>query len=322
MFYVVTEETERVMVSGGENPGRGLGTRTTVVKTVADACQFVVTALGENHRCPVLSPVPDGSRWQDSPAPRREPVAGWVCDGSRMMDLTDPPGTATWPLALSTVEGGLVHVDLRKRFDGLPCGPWKASPSEAIVLPLWREPGTNLGIPRRRSELMPPHLTTRSRLLRACRPPGRAVVSNGWATRKKENGPRHWPSSTRPRRLSSPTSATISHALDPDARPRRGCTRRPPAPNTRRATRIGTPRRCVRLRKLVAQHAARFPSRIEAGRVQHWCRAEPTWQRSRPSLRACSAPPSRGRVCGCWCGTAHRWERPLQSTGTCGRRSF
>ena len=48
MFCVVTEETERVIGERRMKTLRDLGARTALVKTVADACRFVATALDEN----------------------------------------------------------------------------------------------------------------------------------------------------------------------------------------------------------------------------------------------------------------------------------
>jgi PAS domain S-box-containing protein len=138
MLCVVTEETERVIGERRLKTLRDLGERTTHAKDVAEACRFVVTALGANPADIPFSLL----YWTD-----RDGKTAQLCASSQLergsaarpevIDLTDPHSIRTWPLAVAISGDAPIHlVDIQQRFDELPCGPWNLPSSEAVVLPL------------------------------------------------------------------------------------------------------------------------------------------------------------------------------------------
>ncbi len=215
MLCVVTEETERVIGERRLKTLRDLGARTTLAKTVDEACRFVVTALGENTADVPFSLLYLTDRdGKTARALRVEPSPGRI--GCEPRDHRSDGYALRLVMAASPVGGprtGRVHVvDVRRRFGELPGGPGSPRRPEAIVLPLRAgEPGTNLGVPGRGQSAHAARLTTRtaaSSSLSPARPrrPSRTPAP----TRRNGSGPRHWPSSTGPRPPSSPTSAMSS----------------------------------------------------------------------------------------------------------------
>ena len=214
MLCVVTEETERIIGERHLKTLRDLGARTTLAKTVTEACRIVVTTLNEN-----TADFPFSLLYLTDPDGR----TAYLCELSQLprgtkaspelIDLTTMPSIHAWPLAEAVAQDGPVHIlDVRTRFDSLPGGPWNAPPTEAIVLPLrQREPGTNLVVPGRGYQLVPRLRRLLPWFLRACRGSGRG----GHFERERLRGRaeagrspcRDW---TGPRRPSSRTSAMNS----------------------------------------------------------------------------------------------------------------
>ncbi len=138
MLCVVTEETDRVIGERRLKTLRDLGARTTLAKTLEEACRLVVRALGEN-----TADVPFSLLYLTD----HDGTTARLCDSSQLqrgtsaspetIELKGPKSIFSWPLAESITRDGPVHIiDTRAYIGELPNKPWSVPPKEAIVLPL------------------------------------------------------------------------------------------------------------------------------------------------------------------------------------------
>ena len=158
MLCVVTEETERVLGERRLITLRDLGERTTHAKTVAEACEYVVTALGANP-----ADIPFSLLYRTD----RDGRTAQLCASSQLergstarpevIDLSDSHSIRTWPLAVAISRDGPVHlVDIQQRFDELPSRPGNVAAFRGRRLALARrKPGTSFRVPGRRHQPVP-----------------------------------------------------------------------------------------------------------------------------------------------------------------------
>ena len=134
VFTAVTDTTERVIGARRLAALQDLGAQAGSARTVAEACELVVQALGRARPTSRTSPSTcagrhDGRSWP--PAARSRPApARW---------RASPGG---WPVGEVLRSGQPVTVtDLAGRVGELPGGGWPKPPAEAMVLPLEGEAG-------------------------------------------------------------------------------------------------------------------------------------------------------------------------------------
>jgi PAS domain S-box-containing protein len=135
VFTAVSDTTERVIGERRLAALQDLGAQAGSARSVAEACQLVVTAL-ERAR----ADVPFAAVYLRGPG-RNEPVL--VAGAPRQavpVPLADGPGG--WPVGEVLGSGKPVTVtDVAARFGELPAGEWPTPPGQAMVLPLVGEAG-------------------------------------------------------------------------------------------------------------------------------------------------------------------------------------
>ena len=136
VFTAVSDTTERVIGERRLAALQDLGAQAGSARSVAEACQLVVTALERAAR-----DVPFAAIYLRDPG-TDTPVL--VASSPRQADprpLADGPGG--WPVADVLRSGQPATVsDVAARFGDLPAGGWSTPPAQAMVLPLVGETGS------------------------------------------------------------------------------------------------------------------------------------------------------------------------------------
>ena len=135
VFTAVSDTTERVIGARRLAALRDLGAQAGSARSVAEACQLVVTVLERAQR-----DVPFAAIYLRRPG-TDEPilVAGAP---QQAVPVPLPGGPGGWPVREVLGSGQPVTVsDVAARFGDLPAGGWPTPPAQAMVLPLVGETG-------------------------------------------------------------------------------------------------------------------------------------------------------------------------------------
>jgi PAS domain S-box-containing protein len=135
VFTAVSDTTERVI--GGRRLAalQDLGAQAGNARSVAEACQLVVTALERARQ-----DVPFAAIYLRRPGTNDAVLTASSPDQAAPAPLADGPGG--WPVAEVLSSGQPVTVsDVAARFGELPSGGWSTPPGQARVLPLVGETG-------------------------------------------------------------------------------------------------------------------------------------------------------------------------------------
>ena len=136
VFTAVSDTTERVI--GGRRLAalQDLGAQAGSARSVAEACQLVVTALERARR-----DVPFAAIYLRRPGTNDAVLAASGPEQSGACSAA-PDGPGGWPVREVLSSGQPVTVsDVAARFGDLPAGGWSTPPAQAMVLPLVGETG-------------------------------------------------------------------------------------------------------------------------------------------------------------------------------------
>jgi PAS domain S-box-containing protein len=135
VFTAVSDTTERVIGERRLAALQDLGAQAGSARSVAEACQLVVTALERARR-----DVPFAAIYLRRPGTNDAVLAAGGAGQAVPAPLADGPGG--WPVREVLSSGQPVTVsDVAARFGGLPAGGWSTPPAQAMVLPLVGETG-------------------------------------------------------------------------------------------------------------------------------------------------------------------------------------
>lgn len=137
VFTAVTETTAQVISARRLHTLQNLATRTAAVQTAEAACIAAVQSLADNR-----ADLPFALLYLLNEARQKLCLVGATGLGAGEaaspveVDLTAQPAAA-WPCPQVMAEGQAIQVtDLPTRFGALPGGPWLASPTMALLLPI------------------------------------------------------------------------------------------------------------------------------------------------------------------------------------------
>jgi PAS domain S-box-containing protein len=135
VFTAVSDTTERVIGERRLAALQDLGAQAGSARSVAEACQLVVTALERARR-----DVPFAAIYLRRPGSDDAVLAASGPEQAAPAPLADGPGG--WPVREVLSSGRPVTVsDVAARFGDLPAGGWSTPPAQAMVLPLVGETG-------------------------------------------------------------------------------------------------------------------------------------------------------------------------------------
>ena len=130
VFTAVSDTTERVIGARRLAALRDLGALAGSARSVAEACQLVVTVLERAQR-----DVPFAAIYLRRPGTDEPILVAGTPQQAVPVPLPDGPGG--WPLREVLGSGQPVTVsDVAARFGDLPAGGWPTPPAQAVVLPL------------------------------------------------------------------------------------------------------------------------------------------------------------------------------------------
>ena len=135
VFTAVSDTTERVIGARRLAALQDLGAQAGSARSVAEACQLVVTALERSRQ-----DVPFAAIYLRRPGTDDAVLAASGPQQAAPAPLADGPGG--WPVEEVLRSGRPVSVtDVTARFGDLPDGGWSTPPAQAMVLPLVGETG-------------------------------------------------------------------------------------------------------------------------------------------------------------------------------------
>ena len=135
VFTAVSDTTERVIGERRLAALQDLGAQAGSARSVAEACQLVVTALERARQ-----DVPFAAIYLRRPGSNDAVLAASGPEQAARAPLPDGPGG--WPVREVLSSGQPVTVsDVTARFGDLPAGGWSTPPTQAMVLPLVGETG-------------------------------------------------------------------------------------------------------------------------------------------------------------------------------------
>ena len=146
VFTAVTDTTERVIGARRLAALQDLGAQAGSARSVAEACQLVVTALERAQR-----DVPFAAIYLRRPGTDEPVLVAGAPQQAVPVPLPDGPGG--WPVREVLTSGQPVTVsDVAARFGDLPSGGWPTPPAQAMVLPLVGETARGHGRHRARRQ--------------------------------------------------------------------------------------------------------------------------------------------------------------------------
>jgi PAS domain S-box-containing protein len=135
VFTAVSDTTDRVIGERRLAALQDLGAQAGNARSVAEACQLVVTALERARR-----DVPFAAIYLRRPGSDEPILVAGAPQQAVLVPLPDGPGG--WPVREVLSSGQPVTVsDVAARFGDLPAGGWSTPPAQAMVLPLVGETG-------------------------------------------------------------------------------------------------------------------------------------------------------------------------------------
>ena len=135
VFTAVSDTTERVIGARRLAALQDLGAQAGSARSVAEACQLVVTVLERAGR-----DVPFTAIYLCRPGSDEPILVAGAPEQAVPVPLPDGPGG--WPVREVLASGQPVTVsDVTARFGDLPAGGWSTPPTQAMVLPLAGETG-------------------------------------------------------------------------------------------------------------------------------------------------------------------------------------
>jgi PAS domain S-box-containing protein len=130
VFTAVSDTTERVIGERRLAALQDMGAQAGRARSVAEACQLVVSALERAGR-----DVPFAAIYLRSPGTGEAVLAASGPGGAAPPPLADGPGG--WPVTKVLRSGQpMIISDVADRFGELPAGGWRTPPTHAMVLPL------------------------------------------------------------------------------------------------------------------------------------------------------------------------------------------
>ena len=130
VFTAVSDTTERVIGARRLAALQDLGAQAGSARSVAEACQLVVTVLERARR-----DVPFAAIYLRRPGTDEPVLVAGAPQQAVPVPLPDGPGG--WPVREVLTSGQPVTVgDVAARFGDLPAGGWSTPPGQAMVLPL------------------------------------------------------------------------------------------------------------------------------------------------------------------------------------------